>query len=219
MIARAAAMVEPGGRLAHVTSQPPLTLRRLYSADAQLCALGLVGSAAGPLAGDELTLRLDVAPGASASLVAAGASIAQGRGTGEARLCTSVTVGSGGRLTAEPSALIVCTGSTVAVHVQIELADSATLTWRETLVLGRSGEAPGSAQLHWNVMRGGAPLLRQTVDICDPALVGWPGGLGRHRVLITELNVGDFEAATVIHSRTDVTQRLADGATLRTTLR
>jgi urease accessory protein len=218
MIATASAVIARDGRLEHVSSQPPLTLRRLHHADRGTCALGLVGSAAGPLAGDELNLNLDVAPGARATLAAAGASIAQGRAGAPACVRTMVTVGAGGSLEAEPGPMIVCDGASVQVWLELDVAADAELSWREVLVLGRTGEPGGSAVLHWNVTRGGQPLLRQTLDLSERGQTTWSGAVGRHRVITTELRIGAFDAATIIHSRTDVTQRIADGATLRTTL-
>ena len=54
-------------------------------------AVRLVGTAAGPLAGDDLSLSLLLAPGARASLGATGASLAQGRdGGGAASLCSGL---------------------------------------------------------------------------------------------------------------------------------
>jgi urease accessory protein len=79
VIARSRAVVHPGGRLAGLSCQPPLTLRQVLAEEPGTCALCLVGSAAGPLPGDDLALVLEVAPGARATLQAAGASIAQGR--------------------------------------------------------------------------------------------------------------------------------------------
>jgi len=79
VIGRSQAVVAAGGVLEVLDCAPPLTLRRVHSDDASICALCLVGTAAGPLAGDDLELSLHLLPGAHASLVATGASIAQGR--------------------------------------------------------------------------------------------------------------------------------------------
>jgi urease accessory protein len=218
VIASAVAVIAKGGRLTHVASQPPLTLRRLYDPDPDRCALGLVGSAAGPLAGDELSLRLELLDDAVASLVAAGASLAQGSGGIPARVRTSVRLADGAKLDATPGPLIVCAGAAVQVHLDIELAPSAVLIWRETLVLGRTGEPGGAVALHWNVSQDGRPLLRQTVDLTDPDHARWPGALGRHRTVTTELRVNTEAAHTIVHSDRDVTQQLSAIASLRTTL-
>jgi len=214
VISAARAVVRPGV-LAEVVSCPPLTLRQVR-ADRGTIGLCLVGTAAAPLGGDELQLTVDVAAGARARLVAAGASIAQG---GASRMCTTVRVGEGAALDADPGALIVSAGARVDVTLSIELAASAALVWREVVVLGRTGEAPGRAALRWDVTRGGMPLLRQHVDLADDELAGWPGTAAGCRVLVSELRVGpDVDARTVVHGETAVTHRLTDGATLTTVL-
>src|SRR6187402_3006421 len=106
MKATTSAVVERGGRLLHVSCQPPLTVRQLRSDDPDVCALCLVGTAAGPLAGDELALELSLRAGAHATLQAAGASIAQGAG-GSRGMRTTARLAAGARLVARPAALIV----------------------------------------------------------------------------------------------------------------
>ena len=214
MIAHARAVVRPGV-LAEVVSQPPLTLRQIR-AEAGTVGLCLVGTAAGPLDGDHLRLSVDVAAGATAQLVAAGASIAQG---GTSRMGIDVRVGAGARLEADPGALVVSAGACVHLELSLALETAAALTWREVVVLGRTGEPAGRATLRWDVTRGGTALLRQHVDLADPELAGWPGMTARCRVLLSELRIDpDIDARTVVHGETAVTHRLADGATLTTVL-
>jgi urease accessory protein len=64
VIACTTAVVEPGGVLGPVACAPPLTLRQVHGEDAGRCELRLVGSAAGPLAGDDLSLFLRLRPSA-----------------------------------------------------------------------------------------------------------------------------------------------------------
>ncbi|WP_347056878.1 urease accessory protein UreD [Blastococcus sp. HT6-30] len=214
MITSARAEVTPGV-LAELSSRPPLTLRQVRARPGTV-GLCLVGTAAGPLDGDELRLTVDVADDARAELVAAGASIAQG---GASRMATSVRLGAGARLDADPGPLIVSAGARVDVDLSIDVEPTSTLVWRELVVLGRTGEPPGRATLRWDVTRGGLPVLRQHVDLADPALAGWHGSTAGCRVLVSELRIGpDVDARTVVHSPTAVTQRLADGATLTTVL-
>lgn len=218
MIASASALVHPGGRLATTTSQPPLTLRRVHSDDAAVCALCLVGSAAGPLAGDDLSLTIDVADGARASLHATGASIAQGRSSAASHVHLAASVGTDASLHAEPGALIVCEGSRVAASVALDLAATASIEWHETVVLGRHGDAgPGAATLDWNVRRAGRPLLRQRIDLRDAGRREWL--VAGHRVLSSVLLAGpSVEARTVVLSRTAAAQRIDDHALLITVL-
>jgi urease accessory protein len=219
MIARTRAVVEPGGRLVELSCQPPLTLRRVRSDDDGECVLCLVGTGAGPLAGDRLALELEVLPDARARLIATGASLAQGRGTGPAaQVSLHVIVGEDAVLVAAPGPLIVAEGGAVDVHLDISLGIGARLDWRELVVLGRgSDRRPGRARIRWDVTRAGRPLLRQLVDLTDSALAGWPRA--QHRVLATALVADPNRTArTRVDSPTAVAQVLADGSLLATVL-
>ena len=92
MIARTTAVIEAGGVLGELTCAPPLTLRQVHSDVRGRCELRLVGTAAGPLAGDDLSVGLRLRPGAQAHLAATGASLAQAAAAGvlaARRLCRS----------------------------------------------------------------------------------------------------------------------------------
>lgn len=214
MITDARAVVSPGV-LSELVSRPPLTLRQVRARPGTV-AVCVVGSAAGPLAGDELRLTVEVDEQARAELVAAGANIAQG---GASRMTTAVRLGAGAHLDADPGPLIVSAGARVDVELSIEVEATSALVWRELVVLGRTGEPAGLATVRWDVTRGGAAVLRQFVDLADPLLARWPGVAAGCRVLLSELRLGpDVDARTVVHSPTAVTQRLAEGATLTTVL-
>jgi urease accessory protein len=220
VIARSVAVIEAGGVLRRVASQPPLTIRQVRSADREVCVLCLVGSAAGPLAGDEVSFELTVGPDAAAMILASGASIAQGiAGRAPSRLSSVVTVGERGRLTARPAALIVSAGSSVLVRIALVLAETATASWRELLVLGRAGEAGGSVVLHWSVHRSGRPVLVQTIELTEDASMGWPGMLGANRVVASALISGPgVVARTLVDSPTAVCQKVDEQTVLITVL-
>ncbi len=219
MRARTTAIVRAGGVLGRVHCAPPLTLRRVHDADGA-CALCLVGSAAGPLAGDALELDLQLEPGARARLTATGASIAQGRGAAPSTLRMAATLAAAAELDADPGPLIVCQGSRVDVAVRLDLAADATLCWRELVVLGRSADAePGAATISWDVTRAGRPLLRQHTDLTDPHLRTWPGTTGGRRVIAGALVTGPrVVARTVVASATAVAQRVDPTTVLVTVL-
>jgi urease accessory protein len=213
-------VVDRGGTLASVVSQPPLTLRQLCDEDQELCSLCLVGSAAGPLAGDELSFQLQILDGARARLCATGASLAQGaEGEAAATVRFAVSVGSAAELVADPGVLIVTAGAQVEIDVDLDLAEDARVDWREMVVFGRSNEAGGSVALRWRVERAGRPLLVQHIDLTDDTLRHWGGMLGGQRVILTVLRAGpDLDDRTVVLSEYAVTQTVAAGATLSTVL-
>ena len=174
MIAETTAVIEPGGVLGELACVPPLTLRQVDGEGR--CELRLVGTAAGPLPGDDLSLSLRLRPGARATLRAAGASLAQGRDHGgAAALSIRADLAEKADLVADPGALIVCQGSRVDVRVELALGRDAAVDWRELIVLGRTGEPPGHATLRWDVTRLGRPVLRQFADLAALNLGGHSG--------------------------------------------
>jgi urease accessory protein len=202
MIACTTAVVEPGGVLGPVTCEPPLTLRQVAGEARDRCELRLVGTAAGPLAGDDLSLALCLRPGARAALRATGASLAQGRGSGAAALSFRVDLAAGASLVADPGALVVCAGSRVDVRLSLMLGVRAAVEWHELVVLGRTGEAPGRVTLRWDVTRLGRPVLRQFTDL-DLGLTG-----GRRVLACALIAHPDRVARTVVAAPTAVAQRV-----------
>jgi urease accessory protein len=222
MKSRSRAVAEAGGVLRELSSQPPLTLRRLLDPDRDNCALCVIGSAAGPLDGDDLGLEIELGAGARATLVAAGATIALGRkgssGT-TGSLSTDIRLGSGASLSGRTGAIIAAEGSTLDVRVRVRLTADASLHWSEVLVLGRSNEQPGAVRLSWDVERDGWPLLRQVTDLRDAARRDWAGTIAGARVLASVLRVGpDVRARTMALSRTAAVHALADDAELTTVM-
>jgi urease accessory protein len=213
VIARTTAVVEAGGVLGELSCAPPLTLRQVHGETRDRCELRLVGTAAGPLAGDDLSVWLRLRPDAEATLRATGATVAQGRGPGHpAALSIRADLADGADLIADPGALVVCQGSRIDVRVELTLGADAGVEWRELIVLGRTGEPPGRATLRWNVTRLGRPVLRQFLDL-DLGLTA-----GR-RVLACALITGPAIAArTVVAAATAVAQRVDDHTLLVTVL-
>jgi urease accessory protein len=111
----------------------------------------LVAAAAGPLAGDQLELAVEVGPGARLTLRSAAATVAlPGRGPGPSRLLVRASVDAGGLLEYLPEPTVAAAGCDHRMRAEIRLAVGAAVVWREELLLGRHGEAGGrvSAALH-----------------------------------------------------------------------
>jgi urease accessory protein len=185
------AVAGPGGatRLPVLASQVPLVLRRTPS------AVYVVGGAAGPLGGDCLDLRIAVGPGAVLRVRTAAASIAlPGLDELESVLRVSVTVGEGGRLEYLPEPVVVAAGARHATLVSVTLAAGAALVLRDEVLLGRHGEAGGTARSVLRVDYAGRPLLRQSLSVSgtDAASLG-PAVLAGHRAVGTLLLVNEPE--------------------------
>ena len=179
----------PGGatRLPVLASQAPLVLRRTPS------AVYLVGGAAGPLGGDQLTLRVTVGEGAFLRVRTAAAAVAlPGLDGAESVLRVSVTVAPGGRLEYLPEPVVVATGARHATIVSVTLAAGASLLLRDEVLLGRHGEAGGTARSVLRVSYAGRPLLYQSVAVSgtDQASLG-PAVLAGHRAVGTLLHAGE----------------------------
>ncbi len=219
MISSSRVAVGAGGRLRELATTPPMTVRRVHGAPG-VCTLCAVGSAAGPLAGDDVQLNIAIDTGARVELTSTGASLAQGRAGDEGSILTHrVTVAAEGELVAEPAPLVACSGSNVRSVLLLDFAATATVRWLDVLVLGRSGEPPGAAVLDWTVRRDERTVLRQTLAPARLATRGWAGLLGGARIVVTAFIAGPgLRMATVVDEATAVAQRLDDHAGLITVL-
>ncbi|MFV2020082.1 urease accessory protein UreD [Micromonospora sp. LOL_023] len=176
--ARLVAEVDATGRtrLVCLRGEPPLVLRRTGpAAAAGEVQVHLVGAAAGPLGGDDLRLDVEVGPGARVCLRTVAASLAlPGAGGGRSVLQMRVRVAAGGELRWLPEPLIAATGCDHVSRSVVELADGASMVWREELVCGRAGEAPGDARIDTLVRYAGRTLLRTDLAV-GPRAAGWAG--------------------------------------------
>jgi urease accessory protein len=73
-----------------------------------------------------------------------------------------------------PEPLIAAARCRHATVARVELADGATLRWRDELVCGRHGESPGDAAVTTVVRYAGRPLLHHTLAV-GPSHPGWDG--------------------------------------------
>jgi urease accessory protein len=140
-------------RVTVLRSDGPLALRATPD------GIYLVGAAAGPLGGDDLALDIDVGPGACLVLRSAAAMVAlPGRRGGPSALRITARVGVAGRLDYAPQPTVAAAGCHHGTHASVELGPGAELRWREELVLGRDGEAPGRCASRLDVTLAGAPV-------------------------------------------------------------
>jgi urease accessory protein len=174
-------------RCTTLRSAPPLTLR-----DAGAGLVHVVGSAAGPIGGDDLRLSVTVGAGGSLTVRSVAASIVlPGPADEPSALALDVDVGAGAALRWLPEPTIVVRGCDHRATTRIGLAPDAVLVWREVVVLGRHGECGGSLLQRLRVDVGGRPLLRNDLAVgpCWPASQG-PAGVGDAGAVGTALVVG-----------------------------
>ena len=201
------AVAGPAGttRLPVLRSQVPLVLRRTP------LAVYLVGGAAGPLGGDTLALRISVGAGAFLRVRSAAATVAlPGLDGLESVLRVTVTVAAGGRLEYLPEPVVVAAGARHATELSVTLDAGASLLLRDELLLGRHGEAGGTARSVLRADYAGRPLLRHAVEVTGSDRVSrGPALLAGHRGFGTLLAAGPGLAAGSGSSQPAVLPRAA----------
>jgi urease accessory protein len=199
--AHARLAVELDGRghsvVRQLRSSAPLTLvpaRRSRTGDA--AAVWLVNSAAAPIGGDQLELTVLVGAGARLNLHGVAATLAlPGHRAGPSRFAVWIEAAAGARVAYLPEPTVITSRARHEALLHAELARDAILRCREVLVLGREGEPAGRLSTTTHVLRAGRPLLRQHLDIGDPALDASAAYLAGRRVLATEILVLDTDPA------------------------
>jgi urease accessory protein len=177
-----------GTRINRLRAEPPIALRQTGPDE-----VTLVGSAGGPLGGDDLRLRIDVSPGARLRVRSAAATVAlPGRAGTPSRFRLDVQVGPGGWFAWTPEPTVAARRARHEITVGLRLETAATAMFGEVLVLGRLGEPPGTARSRLEVTVEDRPLLRQETLVGADGLPGWagPAGLGGARVIGTQLVAG-----------------------------
>jgi urease accessory protein len=178
----------------------------------------LVGTAAGPLGGDDVRVRVVVGPGARLAVRGVAATLVYpARGVAASAWLFDAEVGAGGHLDLAPEPTIVCAGAELAATTRVRLGAGATLRLLEEVVLGRSGEAPGGWRGRTLVTRDDVPVLSHTLR---SDLVTRPTGPGGEpaRVVATLLEVTAEGAGgrARTHGRAVVMPLAAPGAVLTT---
>ncbi|HEY6797317.1 MAG TPA: urease accessory protein UreD [Kineosporiaceae bacterium] len=123
----------------------------------------LVGTAAGPLGGDEVDVRVVVRAGARLVLRGTAATLAlPNRGGEPARLSADLQVEDGASLVQDLPPLVVCHRARLHAETRLTLAGSAAADLTEVVVLGRHGEHGGDWTGRLSADRDGAAVLRAT---------------------------------------------------------
>lgn len=181
-------VVRRNGRsvLTDLRSEPPVSLRETA------VGLAIVGSAAGPVGGDDLTLSVDVGPGASLRVEGVAASMVWPGPSGTpSRQALRIRIDEGGHLEWIGQPVLVVHRAHHVQETSIELAAGATLDFRDQVALGRTGEPPGRLDARLRVVRSGLALLDQH-QVHDPTSPGWSttAGTGGFRHVQHHLVIG-----------------------------
>ncbi|GAB3461737.1 urease accessory protein UreD [Actinophytocola sediminis] len=150
----------------------------------------VVGSAAGPLGGDELDLTVHVGQDATLRLVGVAATVLlPGQHDAPSRSTVRFELAPGARVDYLPEPTVITARADHEAILVATLAGDARLRTREVLVLGRADERPGALTTRTSVTRDGHPVLRQHLRVGDQELDASLAGLAGRRVLATELDL------------------------------
>ncbi len=166
-----------------------LAARRLRATAPGEVRIALVATQALLLAGDDVRVEVDVTGPVALDLVEVAGTVAHDMRGGSARWEVDVRLTAGARLTWLGEPLVVAAGADVVRSTTVSLDAGSTATLRETVVLGRTGEAGGSLALTTRATRDGLPLLVEDLDL-SPAGRGGPAVLGPHRCLDSLVTLG-----------------------------
>jgi urease accessory protein len=177
-------------------SEPPIAIRR--SDDRVL----MVGSAAGPVGGDDIDIEVVVGSGARGAVGSvAAASVWPGPNGERSTTHVDIGVGSAGRVCWWPEPTVSIAASDHRSSLHVDLAVDAWCTIVEEVSLGRSGQPSGALELELRVERCGRPLVHHTERFGphEPG-VGSAVGVGRARHVISGVVVGPAtgDPATIV---------------------
>ena len=142
--------------LADARCEPPF---RVHCADGRFL---FVSSAAAPVGGDQLTLTVEVAPGAVADIGTVAAMLvwpSPTRDGSPSSLVTRIRVGRGAHLLWRPEPTVSIVGSIHRAQTVIELDDEATCEVTDEYALGRHGEPTGDLTTELRITRGGVGVI------------------------------------------------------------
>lgn len=162
-----------GTRVVRLWAEPPLAAKVLDGAAGP--ELLLVGAAASLVEGDRLRVTLRLGPGAVLTVRTAAATLAHPcPGGGSTSFDVEADLGPDARLAWLPEPLVACAGCRHTGRARLRLGRGAAAVWSETVVLGRTGEAPGDTATRLDVDLEGVPLLRDGLSV-GPSTPGWAG--------------------------------------------
>jgi len=174
--------------LLHVAEQrQPLKVVRAFHVEG--AALAHVHNlSGGVLAGDRLSLHMEIGPRARAQVTSTGATrLYRSRPeAGPAAMTARVNVGEGALLEYLPDALIPFAGSRFQQNTVVNLEDSAGLFWWETVAPGREARGEifsySELQLRFDLRAAGIPVAVERCHLDPPArALESPARLGPYR--------------------------------------
>jgi urease accessory protein len=152
-------------------------------------AVYLIGTSGGPVGDDRIRVDVDVRPGATLTVRSTAAMVVW-RGWGTTH-DIRVRIGAGASLDWRPEPTVTTGGCDHRQTVTLQLEGTATVRWREVLVLGREKEPTGALVTALSADIDGVPVVRHSLAVGAGA-PGWdgPAVVGPARVVGLELLAG-----------------------------
>ena len=141
---------------------------RVLEQDETGARVALVAHGALLLAGDVVEVEVDVADGAWLEVVETTGTVAYG-GEQRSRWDVDVRVGAGATLTWGALPFVVSDGARTHRRTRAQLGEGARALLRETLVLGRAGQAGGDLWSELAAHDAAGPLQVEDLDLSRPA--------------------------------------------------
>lgn len=166
----------------------PVIRPMVLSADARAVRVSLVPEGALLLAGDAIRVDIRVGPGARLDLVEPGGTVAYAMAEASASWDVGITLAPAATLTWAGEPFVVADGACVDRRMSVRMGWGATLSIRESVVLGRQAEPPGRLRQRVSVTgENGVPILHEGLDVGPESSRLLLGG---GRVIGTVLHVG-----------------------------
>ncbi|KQU45752.1 hypothetical protein ASG84_10535 [Rhodococcus sp. Leaf278] len=177
----------------------------------------LIGTAATPLGGDTITVRISVAAGAHLEVRSVAASLAMPGGRQRHSSAQwHVEVGAGASLIFDPEPMVVVSDASHSVVNTIALQSDSTLWLRERTQIGRFEEASGRWTSTMRCDVGDSPLLRHRVELGDGSISH--DALSAPMSMSSTLQYPDDRASEVDLRGGSVRLALAGGGSLTTSV-
>jgi|GEM_PF-531236 len=164
---------------------------RVISCTATGARVALVATTALLLGGDHIEIGIDVGPGAWLDIVEIAGTVAYDAGGIASSWTVRARVADGAALIWVAEPFVVAGGANTLRSTVIDLDERAVAYVRETVVLGRIGEAGGAVRSRLTVTQAARPVLVEDMDLREVGTRSLPGILGAARVIDT---VGLFGA-------------------------
>ncbi|MCM3613282.1 urease accessory protein UreD [Microbacterium enclense] len=184
--------VAPRGADAAYALSGELIVPRLVARRGRRVEVALVAGRAMLLPGDHVHLDVRVGEGCTLALVDIGGLVVYGRpelGDEPSGWHAEITLAPGARLTWEGLPTVVTADGELLRSSVLRLASGSSVALRETLVLGRAGEAGGRLRSDLDATDATGPLLRESLEVRGDRPE--PGVLGRSRVMDTVVVLGE----------------------------